>query len=126
VNGAQPSGIFQAADGKVCGVAFRNGAPSNGQPSNGTVWFIDAGLPAPSPTVVNFLPGSGKAGSTVLLQGAHFVGTTEVEFAGVTASFKVLTANYVRATVPAGAITGSIAVTNAGGTVSSQKTFVVQ
>jgi uncharacterized repeat protein (TIGR03803 family) len=126
VNGAQPSGIFQAADGKVYGVAFRNGAPTNGQPSNGTVWFIDAGLPAPSPTLVNFLPASGKAGSTVLLQGAHFVGTTEVKFAGVTASFKVLTANYIRATVPAGAITGSIAVTNAGGTVSSQKTFIVQ
>jgi hypothetical protein len=65
------------------------------------------------------------AGSTALLQGAHFVRTTEVKFAGVPAPFKVLTANYIRATVPAGATTGAIAVVNAGGTTTSIKNFIV-
>jgi len=41
---------------------------------NGTFWVMDAGLPKPSPSIVNLQPTSGKAGSTVLLQGSHVVG----------------------------------------------------
>jgi len=126
VNGAQPFGLLQAADGKLYGMSFQTGAPTNGQPSNGAFWVIDAGLPAPSPTLINFQPASGRAGSTFLLQGSHFVGTTAVELNGVSAKFRVLTANYIRVTVPVGATTGKISVTNTGGTTISTKAFTVQ
>ena len=87
--------------------------------------MIDAGLPAPSPTLVDFAPASGKAGTTVLLQGQHFVGTTNVTFDGVQAAFQVLTVNYISVTVPSGAKTGKIAITNAGGTTTSTKAFKI-
>jgi hypothetical protein len=87
--------------------------------------MIDAGLPAPSPIIVNFTPASGVAGTNLLLQGHHFVGTTSVSFDGVNASFQVLTVNYISVTVPAGAKTGKIAVTNAGGTTTSTKSFKI-
>ena len=126
VNGFEPFGLLQAADGKLYGMSFQNGAPTNGHPSNGSFWVIDAGLPAPRPTLVNFQPASGKPGSTFLLQGSHFVGTTDVRIDGACAKFKVLTANYVRVTVPAGATTGKISATNAGGTSISTREFTVQ
>jgi uncharacterized repeat protein (TIGR03803 family) len=126
VNGAQPFGLLQAADGKFYGMSFGNGAPTNGEPSNGVFWVIDAGLPAPGPTLVNFLPTSGKTGSTFLLQGSHLIGTSAVAINGVKAKFLVLTADYVRVTVPTGASTGNISVTNAGGTATSATAFTVQ
>jgi uncharacterized repeat protein (TIGR03803 family) len=126
VNGSGPFGVLQAADGKLYGMSAGSGAPTNGQPSNGTFWVIDAGLPAPAPNIINFQPTSGKASSTFLLQGNHFVGATQVTINGKSANFKVLTANYIRVAVPAGAATGKISVTNAGGTSTSTKAFTVQ
>ena len=119
--GFDPFNLLQAADGKIYGMSG-GASPSNG----GSFWVIDAGLPRPSPTIINFQPASGAPGSTFLLQGAHFVGTTQVTVGGKTASFKVLTANYIRVTVPTAAITGKIAVTNAGGTSTSTKSFTAQ
>lgn len=126
VNGAQPFGLLQAADGKLYGMSFENGAPTNGQPSNGAFWVIDAGLAPPAARVINFQPASGKAGSTFVVQGSHFVGTTGVAINGTAASFKVLTANFIRVTVPARASSGRISVTNAGGRAASAKAFTVQ
>lgn len=126
VNGFEPFGLLQAADGKLYGMSFQNGAPVNGQPSNGSFWVIDAGLPPPRATLVNFQPTSAKPGSTFLLQGSHFVGTTMVAIDGLCAKFHVLTSNYIRVTVPAGATTGKISVTNVGGTSTSAKNFTVQ
>jgi hypothetical protein len=53
------------------------------------------------------------------------VGTTAVSFGGVKATFKVLTANHISATVPAGATTGKIQVANAGGTTRNTRSFAV-
>lgn len=125
VNGSNPLSLLQAADGKVYGLSYQNGAP-NGQASNGAFWVIDAGLSPPKPSIINFQPASGKPGSTFLLQGAHFVGTTGVTVGGTSASFSVLSANYVRVTVPTEASTGEISVTNAGGTSTTTNPFTVQ
>lgn len=76
--------------------------------------------------MINLQPTSGKAGSTFVLQVSHFVGTTAVAVNGTAASFKVLTANFIRVTVPAGATSGKISVTDAGGTATSAKAFTVQ
>ena len=92
---------------------------------NGAVHFQPI-VVAPAPVVVGFLPASGKVGSKIMLQGSHFVGTTAVAFNGVSAVFQLLSANYIRATVPEGATTGPITVTNAGGGTASVKSFTVQ
>jgi uncharacterized repeat protein (TIGR03803 family) len=126
VNGSGPFGVLQAADGKLYGMSAGGGAPVNGQTSNGVFWVIDAGLPPPAPNIINSQPASGKPGSTFLVQGSHLVGTTEVTVDGNNADFSVLTANYIRVSVPAGANTGKISVTNAGGTATSTKVFTVQ
>jgi uncharacterized repeat protein (TIGR03803 family) len=125
-DGQQLGSIFQAADGKFYGVTFGSGVATTDSITNGTIWSIDAGLPPPSPNVVNFFPTKGAVGTKVLLQGVHFVGTTAVTFNGVSATFSLLTANYISVTVPSGAKTGKIEVTNAGGTTTSTKPFAVQ
>lgn len=117
--------MIQAADGKFYGVTMGNGGVSQTGLTNGTIWTLDAGLPAPDPTLVNFVPARGSAGTTVLLQGQHFIGTTAVSFDGVPAAFQVLTVNYISVVVPAGAKTGKIAVTNAGGTATSTTSFKI-
>jgi hypothetical protein len=61
-----------------------------------------------------------------MIQGFHFVGATAVSFNGISASFRVLNTGNILATVPEGAATGPIAVTNAGGTTDSKKNFVVE
>jgi uncharacterized repeat protein (TIGR03803 family) len=123
VVGSEPFGLLQAADGKIYGMA--SGATS-GPPSSGTFWVMDAGLAPPEARIINFQPASGKLGSTFVVQGSHFVGTKGVTINGKSASFSVLTANFIRVTVPAGASSGKISVTNAGGTATSAKAFTVQ
>jgi hypothetical protein len=61
-----------------------------------------------------------------VIQGVHFVGATAVTFNGVKASFRVLNTGNVVATVPGGATTGLVSVTNAGGTTGSTDSFVVE
>jgi hypothetical protein len=65
-------------------------------------------------------------GSKVTIRGSNFIGTTAVTFNGVSAAFKVLNVQFLTATVPAGATSGPIAVTNAGGSTTSTQHFTVQ
>lgn len=116
----QANKLLQGADGKLYGASW---VCDNDQ---GNVFAVDAGLPAPKPAIGAFVPTGGKAGSQVTIRGDHFVGTTTVSFNGVSTTFKTLNANYISATVPAGATTGPIAVTNAGGTATSPSAFLVQ
>jgi uncharacterized repeat protein (TIGR03803 family) len=125
-DGEQPASMFQAADGKFYGVTLGSGSASTNSTTNGTIWVIDLGLPPPAPVVVNFQPTSGGTGTSVLLQGQHFIGTTVVSFNGVNTSFQVLTANYISATVPSGATSGEISVTNGGGPAASAQVFTVK
>jgi large repetitive protein len=64
-------------------------------------------------------------GSTVLINGDNFIGTTAVSFNGVNASFQVLNIHFISVTVPTGATTGPVTVTNAGGTATSTQMFTV-
>ncbi len=126
-NGSLPeAGVIQAANGKIYGTAVAGGTVAKGKQASGTVWSLDAGLPAPKPAAAAFSPASGAVGSTVLIRGNNFVGTTAVTFNGVSASFQVLNVRFISATVPAGATTGPIAVTNAGGTTQTRNNFTVQ
>jgi uncharacterized repeat protein (TIGR03803 family) len=126
-NGGTPeASVVQAADGKIYGTAILGGTVGSNKVANGTVWTLDAGLPAPAATVAAFTPSSGAVGSKVTIRGSNFIGTTAVTFNGVSAPFKVLNVQFITATVPAGATSGSITVTNAGGATASTQHFTVQ
>jgi large repetitive protein len=75
-----------------------------------------------APIINSFTPTAGKprvgtkVGTTVTITGTSFIGTTNVTFNGTPApGFKVTGNTKITATVPAGATTGPIVVTNASG-----------
>jgi len=78
-----------------------------------------------SPTVdESFAPTHGAAGTHVTITGKTFAGTTSVKFGGVVAAFTRV-GNTITATVPTGALTGGITVTNAGGATTTSGAFTV-
>ncbi|HYE46326.1 MAG TPA: IPT/TIG domain-containing protein, partial [Caulobacter sp.] len=78
------------------------------------------------PTITTFSPGSGPVGTLVTINGTKFTGATAVAFGGVNAtSFTVVSATQITATVPAGAVSGTIRVVSPAGTATSIGAFVV-
>ncbi|WP_151087675.1 beta strand repeat-containing protein [Hymenobacter baengnokdamensis] len=68
-------------------------------------------------TLSSLSPTSGPVGTSVTLTGTGLTGATGVSFNGTAAvTFAVVNATTVTATVPAGATTGNVTVTTAGGT----------
>jgi len=91
----------------------------------GTIVQVDNGLPKPKPAISKFSPAGGTVGQKVTISGNHFVGTTKVSFHGTAAAFTVKSTNTVTATVPTGATSGPITVTNGGGSATSTTSFTV-
>ena len=89
--------------------------------SNPVTMTVSGGLP----TISSFTPTSGTSGTTVTINGTNFVGVSAVKFNGTNASFTVVNATQITATVPAGATTGLISVTNNCGTGNSVTNFTV-
>src|SRR5207249_5663838 len=78
------------------------------------------------PTITSFTPTSGAVGASVTINGTNFTGATAVTFNNVGATiFAVSSATAITATVPVGAGTGPIAVTNPDGTGTSASNFTV-
>lgn len=94
----------------------------------GTITFT--GLPAP-PTITSFFPSSGPVGTTVSVRGTSihlFSGNFSVSFNGTPVTFfgpGVPSANDISVSVPVGATTGLITLTNANGGAVSATPFVV-
>jgi hypothetical protein len=87
--------------------------------------FTVTTTPPPAPTISSFTPTSGPVGTKVTITGTGFTGTSSVTFNGTSATFAVVSATSLTATVPAGARNGSIRVTTPGGTATSSRTFRV-
>jgi hypothetical protein len=118
--------LLQSSDGKLVGTTSSGGVVPKGDISGGVVFTLDDGLPAPAAAIATFTPWSGAVGSKVTIRGTNFVGTTAVTFNGVAATLTVLDVNFISATVPAGATTGPITATTAGGASTSTQIFTVQ
>ena len=84
-------------------------------------------IPPPPPPVFNggFAPASGAIGAVVTLTGTGFTGATGVAFAGTSAAFHVDSDTQITAVVPSGAVSGSITVSNAGGSSTGTSSFTV-
>ncbi|MBK9542524.1 MAG: IPT/TIG domain-containing protein [Bacteroidetes bacterium] len=78
-----------------------------------------------TPTVTGFSPGNGTVGTSVVITGTNFSAVTQVQFNITNASFTINNSTQITATVPAGATTGTIKVTNACGTGTSVSSFTV-
>ncbi len=83
-------------------------------------WFFVA------PRIVDFFPTAAAPGTAIVIDGANFVGITEVSFNGVsTTKFAVTSDTQLQAIVPAGATSGKIQITNPIGVAVSQQNFVL-
>ncbi|MCG8603560.1 IPT/TIG domain-containing protein, partial [bacterium] len=98
-------------------IVVRNAAGSDESGSDFTVTHV--------PAILSFSPTAGIEGTDVAIDGVDFTGTTEVSFGNQTASFTFISDTELISTVPFGATTGKIRVTNGDGTGESSSDFVV-
>ncbi|MEI6519013.1 MAG: IPT/TIG domain-containing protein, partial [bacterium] len=78
------------------------------------------------PTITSFTPASGVVGTVVTITGTNLTGTTSVKFNGISSlTITNISATSLTATVPIGATTGKISVTNPDGTANSANDFIV-
>lgn len=68
---------------------------------------------------------SGKVGTVVGFLGQGFTTVNSVSFNGVAATFKFVSDTYITATVPAGALTGTVTVKSPTATLKSDRIFLV-
>ena len=110
------AGPAQGTDGNLYGVTQFGGAKNDG-----TFYRLGVGLGP----FVKTVPAAGKVGASVAILGTNLSGATTVSFNGVPATFKVVSANEITTTVPAGASSGSVQVNTPIGTLTSNPQFVV-
>ncbi|HET9501934.1 MAG TPA: FG-GAP-like repeat-containing protein [Hymenobacter sp.] len=104
-------------DGDLDLVSFDNGSATYSIRLNGIV---------PPPAIASFSPGSGLAGTSVVVTGSNFIGVTAVRFNGTAApGFVVNSATQLTVAVPAGATTGPISIATAAATATSATPFTV-
>jgi IPT/TIG domain len=78
-----------------------------------------------APTITSFAPTAGPVGTSVTITGTGLGSATSVKFNGKAATITSNTATQIVTKVPAGATTGPITVTTAGGTATSATKFTV-
>jgi hypothetical protein len=128
--GALKSPVVRVLSGTTAVATVPNGA------AVGTITVADpqgsrttATTFAPTLSVTGFSPRQGPAGTVVAVSGIGFLPGSVVRFGGVRAAkVTYVSAGRLRATVPAGAVSGQLSVTNGGapaGTVRSAAPFTV-
>ena len=78
------------------------------------------GIAAPL-AITGFTPSGGAAGTTVVIQGTQLDTVATVSFTGADAAFTIDSSTQITATVPAGAVTGPISVTDTSGNTVAQR-----
>jgi hypothetical protein len=99
------------------GLPYYVGTSSNSEPR---VYIVEN---KPVFNTTSFLPAIGPIGTTVNIYGGNFTGTTAVKFNGTTASFTINSNTSITAIVPSNTTTGTISVTNAAGTSTTNSIF---
>ncbi len=78
-----------------------------------------------APVINNFTPDTGRAGGIITLNGANFLNVTSVLFNGTPAPYTVNSVNQVLATIPPGATTGTITITNPAGSFTTSDSIEI-
>lgn len=118
-DGEAPQQVFQSTDGKFYGTTSQDLVKNTGD--SGAFFCLDMSLRP----FVSFVRAGGRAGETVEILGQEFGGTTKVSFHGISAKFTVVSGTFIKATVPAGAITGYVTVITPSGRLTSNLPFQV-
>ena len=92
--------------------------------------FMIRAMVTPEPssclTLTNINPSSGVIGSNVIITGANFAGVNSVKFSNnIAANFTIVNATTITATVPSGALTGSITISKPGCSDTPSASFTV-
>jgi len=122
-DGDGPCGLVQTTSGVFYGVSNLGGdnVHCGGIYGCGTIWSFNMGLGP----FVSLVQAAGGVGTKVGILGQGFSGASSVSFNGTAAKFSVLTDTAIKATVPAGATSGSVTVVTSSGTLTSNKPFTV-
>ncbi len=94
-------------------------------PLGTTISELHLTIIGPAPTITDFTPVRGPAGTSVTITGKSFLDARGVSFGGVAAAFVVTADTLIQATVPDTAVTGPIVVTNLFGGATSAVPFTV-
>jgi hypothetical protein len=78
-----------------------------------------------APVISSISPGSGQVATVVVISGANFSVAQSVAFNGASAAFRILSDTTIHATVPPGAGTGVVTVSNEWGLAQSATEFVM-
>jgi uncharacterized repeat protein (TIGR03803 family) len=117
-DGSSPQGgLVQDSNGTFYGTTYHGGADSIG-----TIFSLSVVGLGP---FVKTLQTSGKVGATVIILGTNLTGATKVSFNGIAAKFTVISSTEIKATVPAGATTGTVTVVTPHGTLKTNVIFKV-
>ncbi len=108
--------VIQGTDGNLYGMTI-----GGGPVASGTIYRVSLGLPP----FVKTLPTAAQTGTIVRILGNNLTGTTSVTFHGVPSTFAVISDTLITTAVPAGATSGSVQVTSATGTLTSNVPFRV-
>jgi len=79
--------------------------------------------PHSPPTISSFTPASGITGGSVTITGTFLSGASSVKFGTLAASYELVSATEIKATVPNGASAGKISVSTAVATATSSAMF---
>jgi hypothetical protein len=112
---------FTTSSNATTGIATVSGLSSTGS----AITFTGTELTAP-PTINAFIPSAAAIGGVVTIRGSLFTGATTVSFNGIPQlSFIVVNDTTITTTVPVGATTGTVSITNPFGTGTSVNNFTV-
>ncbi len=112
------AGLLQSTNGNFYGTTTVTGGGGKG-----TIFSLSTGLGP----FVKTQPTSAKEGATIGIFGQGLASSSVVQFGGVQATnVKLSGSTFLFATVPAGALTGSVTVTTGGTTLTSNQQFRVK
>jgi uncharacterized repeat protein (TIGR03803 family) len=94
---------------------FYGTAATGGAYGYGSIFSLSVGLGP----FVETEPSDGKVGAAIKILGTNLTGATSLTFNGTLAVFTVQASSVIKATVPAGATTGTVQVVTPSGTLSS-------
>jgi uncharacterized repeat protein (TIGR03803 family) len=118
-DGSLPEGLVQATAGTFFGATQSGGTP--GVCECGTVYRFADGLKP----FVRTVPSARKVGAPVVILGNNLLGSTSVTFGATAATFTVVSASEIRATLPTGAASGKVNVVTPHGALSTPVAFRV-